>query len=153
MPNSSVVLKGRDFSNEPTRLGFDIVLITSANIVAQLALVDTLQAAIDAVSLHVFSGKTVSAVDVQTGVKATDTDAQRERKWRVSYVDATDPIGNGSFEIGMADLTPILPGKEGLMDVSAGVGATLVTAIEAALVSRLGNVITVDSIAHVGRNI
>lgn len=149
---SSVVLKAKDFGSEPTRFGFNIIQLTAANFDAQVALVATLQTAVDAVSYGTFSGKTIQALDVATGVKATDEDAQRESKWRVTFTDATDPIGNGSFEIGMADLTLLVAGS-GLMNVASGDGAALVTAIENAVVSRLGNAITVDQIAHVGRNI
>lgn len=149
---SSVVLKARDFGDEPTRLGFNTLQITSANIVAQLALIATLQGAIDNVALGNFSGKTVQAEDVPTGPKATVENAQREAKWRVSFTDAINPIGNGSFEIGMPDLSLLVAGT-GVMDVSAGAGAALVTAIEAVVLSRLENAITVDTIIHVGRNI
>lgn len=149
---SSVVLKAKDFGNEPTRLGFNTLQITSANIVAQLALIATLQAAIDAVSLGTFSGKTVQALDVPTGVKASDDAAQREVKWRVVYTDDVTPLGNGSFEIGMPD-TSLLVAGTGLMDISAGAGAALVTALEAVVLSRLENAVTVLQISHVGRNI
>jgi len=149
---SSVVLKAKDFTNEPTRFGFNTLQITSANIVAQLALIQTLQDAVDGVALGVFSGKTVQALDVPTGVKAAVENAQRESKWRVVYTDDVTPLGNGSFEIGMPDLTLLVAG-EGNMDVSAGAGLTLVNAIEAVVLSRQENAITVLKISHVGRNI
>ena len=149
---SSVSLKAQDYTDEATRFGFNIVQLTAANFDAQIALVATLQAAVDNVVLGLFDGKTVSALDVAVGPKATDENAQRESKWRVSFTDPTNPIGNGSFEIGMPDLSLLVPG-EGNMNVSAGAGAALVTAIEATVISRLGNAITVDKIVHVGRNI
>lgn len=152
MTTSSVTLKAKDYGSEATRLGFHITQLTSANFVAQLALVDTLQTAIDNVALGNFSGKQVSAVDIAVGPKATDVNAQREAKWRVIYEDAVNPIGNGSFEIGMADLQFLVAGT-GKMDISAGAGAALVTAIEAAVISRLENAITVTEVLHVGRNI
>lgn len=149
---STVTLKGLDYGKEATRLGFNITQMTAANFDAQLALVVTLQGAIENVALGLFTGKTVSAQDIPVGPKSTDTAGQREIKWRVKYLDATDPIGNGSFEIGMAD-TQFLVAGEGKMDISAGAGAALVTAVEAALVSRLDNAITVDEVVLVGRNI
>lgn len=149
---SSVTLKAKDYGNEATRLGFNTLQMTAANFDAQNTLIDALQTAIDNVALGNFSGKQVNAIDVAVGPKATVVNAQRESKWRVIYEDATDPIGNGSFEIGMADLQFLVAGT-GVMDTSAGAGAALVTAIEAAVVSRLGNAITVSEIIHVGRNI
>lgn len=149
---SSVVLKALDYGSEPTRFGFNIIQLTAANFVAQLALVATLQGAVDAVSLGLFGGKTVQAEDVAVGPKATDVNAQREAKWRVTFTDDVQPEGNGSFEIGMPDLSLLVAGT-GLMNVTAGAGLALVNAIEAAVVSRLGNAVTVSQIAHVGRNI
>jgi len=149
---SSVSLKALDYGSEPTRLGFNTLQITSGNIVAQLALIATLQGAIDNVANGLFDGKTVQAEDVPVGPKATDVNAQRESKWRVSFTDDVTPVGNGSFEIGMADLTLLVAGS-GLMDVSGGAGAALVTAIEAVVLSRLENAVTVTDIIHVGRNI
>lgn len=149
---SSVTLKALDYGKEATRLGFNITQITAANFDAQVAAVATLQTAIQNVSLGLHDGKTIQALDVAVGPKATDDAAQRELKWRVKYLDPTDPIGNGSFEIGMAD-TQFLVAGEGKMDISAGAGATLVTQIEATVVSRLGNAVTVDEIVLVGRNI
>lgn len=152
MTVSSVVLKALDYSNEPTRFGFNVAQLTAVNFDAQITLVATLQAAVDAVALGLFDGKTIQALDIAVGPKATDVNAQREAKWRVTFTDDVQPEGNGSFEIGMPDLTLLVAGT-GLMNVSAGAGAALVTAIEAAVVSRLGNAVTVTQIAHVGRNI
>lgn len=149
---SSAVFKALDYGAEATRFGFNVIQLTAANFDAQIALVDALQTAANNVSLGTFSGKSVKAVDVAVGVKAADVNAQRESKWRVTYLDSVQPEGNGSFEMGMPDLSLLVAGT-GLMDVSAGAGAALVTAIENAVVSRLGNAVTVDIISHVGRNI
>lgn len=149
---SSTVIKGLDYGSEPTRFGFNIVQITSANIVAQLALVDALIAAVDNATLYSWVGNTVQARDVAVTLKASVVNAQRESKWRVTYTDDVQPEGNGSFEIGMADLALLIAGT-GKMDISAGAGLALVGAIEAVVVSRLGNAVTVADIIHVGRNI
>ena len=149
---SAVVLKSLDYGSEPTRFGFNIVQLTAANFDAQVALVATLQGAVDNVVLGLFDGKTIQALDIAVGPKATDVNAQRESKWRVTFTDDVQPEGNGSFEIGMPDLSLLVAGT-GLMDVSAGAGAALVTAIENTVVSRLGNAVSVTQITHVGRNI
>ncbi len=149
---SSGTLKARDYGNEATRFGFRMVQLTSANFDAQIALQDALQTAVNNVSLGTFSGKSLQAVDAPVAAKATVVNAQRESKWRVTYTDDVDPIGNGSFEIGMPDLS-LLIADTGQMDITAGAGAALVTAIENAIVSVLGNAITVLTIIHVGRNL
>lgn len=149
---SSGVLKAKDYGNESTRFGFRMVQMTSANFDAQVALQDALQTAVNNVSLGTFSGKSLQAVDVPTGAKASVVNAQREAKWRVTYTDDVDPIGDGSFEIAMPDLS-LLIADTGKMDISGGAGAALVTAIENAVVSSLGNAVTVLTVIHVGRNI
>lgn len=149
---SSATLKAKDYSNEATRFGFNMTQVTSANFDAQIILLDNIQTAVGNVALGTFLGKSMQAVDVAVGPKATVVNAQREAKWRVTYTDDVQPEGNGSFEIGMPDLSLLVAGT-GKMDVSAGAGAALVTAIEAGVVSRLGNAVTVDDIIHVGRNV
>lgn len=149
---SSVSLKGKDFGGEHTRFGFSTTQMTSANFDAQITLIDAIQTAADNVSYGSFTGLQVSAVDDPVGSAETDEDAQRESKWRVSYDDDVNPLGKGSFEIPMADLSLLIAGS-GDMDVSGGAGAALVTAIEAGVISRLGNAITITSIVHVGRNV
>lgn len=149
---SSATLKAKDYSNEATRFGFNMTQVTAANFDAQVTLLDNIQTAVGNVALGTFLGKSMQAVDVAVGPKATVVNAQREAKWRVTYTDDVQPEGNGSFEIGMPDLSLLVAGT-GKMDVSAGAGAALVTAIEAGVVSRLGNAVTVDDIIHVGRNV
>lgn len=152
MTVSTVTLKALDYGKEATRLAFGVIQLTAANFDATITAITTLQTAIQAVSLGTHDGKTVQAQDIAVGPKASDAAAQRELKWRVKYLDATDPIGNGSFEIGMAD-TQFLVAGEGKMDLSAGAGLTLVTQIELTVLSRLGNAVTVSEIVLVGRNI
>ncbi len=149
---SSATLKAKDYSNEATRFGFKMTQVTAANFDAQVILLDNIQTAVGNVALGTFLGKSMQAVDVAVGPKATVVNAQREAKWRVTYTDDVQSEGNGSFEIGMPDLSLLVAGT-GKMDVSAGAGAALVTAIEAGVVSRLGNAVTIDDIIHVGRNV
>lgn len=149
---SSATLKAIDETGEATRFGFKMVQMTSANFDAQVALLNALQVAVDNVVLGQFDGKTLNAVDVPVGPAASDKDAQRESKWRVAYTDDVTPLGNGSFEIGMTDNSLLVAG-EGIMDITGGAGAALVTAIQNAVISRQGNAITVTRISHVGRNV
>lgn len=149
---SSATLKALDYGSEATRFGFNMLQVTAANFDAQVVLLDNIQTATNNVTLGTWLGKSMQAVNVAVGPKATVVNAQREAKWRVTYTDDVQPEGNGSFEIGMPDLSLLVAGT-GKMDVSAGAGAALVTAIEAGVVSRLGNAVTVTDIIHVGRNV
>lgn len=150
---STVVLSGNDYDVERTSHRFFVPTLTSANLDAGLTDITTVQGAINDVSHIDHNGKSVKVVDTQASGAAAAKAGQREVKWRVSYSDDVDPIGNGSFEIGGADLDLLGGAGSGDLDTSAGAGLALVTQIEAKLVSRLGNAITVVSIKHVGRNI
>lgn len=149
---SSVELGSVDFSQEKSRFQVYVPTVTAANFDATVTAIDTVQAAVNGVVLQATSRRVLKAEDVPYGPASVDPVAQRESKWRVTFTDAVTPNGNGSFEIPCADLTLLLPGS-GEMDTTAGAGLTLKNAIEANLVSRLGNAITVDKIIHVGRNI
>lgn len=149
---SQVTLGVTDFNGEKSSFGFHIPTLTSANFDASLTVVDGLIANVNGVTLEDVSRQIVKARDIPYGGASADPNAQRELKWRVVYSDPTDPIGNGSFEIPCPDLSLLVAGT-GEMNTSAGAGATLVTGIEANMVSRLGNAIQVDRIYLVGRNI
>lgn len=150
---SSAVLSGNDYDSERTSHRFFVPTLNSGNLDTVLGNITTVQNAINGVSLITHNGKSVKAVDTPASGSAAVKSAQREIKWRVVYSDTVDPIGNGSFEIGGADMSLLGGAGSGDLDTSAGAGLTLVTALEANLVSRLGNSIQVDSIKLVGRNI
>lgn len=132
-------------------MGFYMPTVSSANYDAVAAAVGTLQTAFNGVTIGDLSAQKLNAIDEAVGAAAASPLAQRENKWLVSYTDDVDPNGNGRFEIPMADLTKLAAGGE-LLDVSVGSdGEALVQAIEADVLSKLGNAITVTSIRFVGR--
>lgn len=149
---SSVVLGVADFDDEKSQFQMYLPNVISANYDTVVTAINTIQAAIDAVLLEATSRRVFKAEDVPYGAPSAVAQAQREAKWRVIYTDNTDPIGNGSFEMPCPDLSLLVAGT-GAMNIAAGAGATLVAALEADLLSRLGNNITVSKIVHVGRNI
>lgn len=79
-----------DYSLEPSHEKLTITQLTAANVVAQLALVDTLLAATQAITLGQLAKSEVTfrSQDEDT-VTPTDPNAQRERKWLVVYHDTT----------------------------------------------------------------
>lgn len=147
---SRVTFTGKEHSGKATRTKLYLPDVSSANFDAISTDVDELQAAIDGVSLITFGGLKWAARDEPVGGAAVDDAAQRELKWLVRYTDDVNPIGNGNFEIGGADTSLLGSGTE-FMNLGAGAGLALKTAIEANAVSRLGNSITVTNVQLVGR--
>lgn len=140
-----------DFDNESSTVGVRWVDLTSGNITAQLALIATLRAAIEAVCLGTPRKETIIANDTDiAGALPTDPFAQRETKWLVSGHDSAGL--SATLEIPCADLAA-LAGGTGSMDITAGVGLALANALNAGWRSRAGNLVTVETIVHVGRNI
>lgn len=140
-----------DHDTESSTFGLRIPDLNAGNIAAQLALLATLRAAVEAVVLGTLRKEETSAiVDEIAGVAPADGFAQRETKWLVSGVDSTGlPC---TLEIPCADLD-LLPGGSGVLDISAGVGLALADALDAVWRSRSGNAVTVSKIIHVGRNL
>jgi len=140
-----------DHDNERSGAGIQIVDLTAGNITATLALLDTLEAAIEAVVIGALDKKQVVAVTEEFAAVAPASGlAQREAKWLVTGVDSAG--FNTSIELPTADLT-LLPAGSGVLDISAGVGLALADALEAVWRSKQGNAVTVSRVIHVGRNI
>lgn len=140
-----------DHDSESSGCGVPIVDLDAANIAAQLALLVTLEAAIDDV---VRGTKTKRQIIAETedlgGVAPASGDAQREDKWLVAGVDA---LGNNcSLEIPTA-LRTLLPAGSGVLDISAGEGLALKNALDAVWISKHGSAVTVSRVTSVSRNI
>lgn len=147
---SDVTIGGLDFSKESTRMTVRIVDLTALNFDAQITAAQAVQTAIQGVSLIAFEGLSVKALDTPAETdKPVSPYAQRESKWLVTMSDDSNSRLN-QFEIGGADLTLLASDGE-TMDVSAGAGADLVTALETHLRSRDGNTMTFVEAKHVGR--
>lgn len=145
-------VSGKDYSLEVTSAGFVMADLTAANFVAQLAAFDAVQLAFDNVSLITFDGENYTALSVAPVAVPVATEAQREIKWRADIKDATaDPLGDWSVEIGGAD-TALLVANTDDLDLTAGAGLALKTAVEANCLSRTGNAVILESAKLVGRN-
>lgn len=141
-----------DHDSEASGMGVNMVNITAGNITAQLALLATLRAAVEAVSLGTIRSEQVIAVtDDIPGVAPANAFAQREIKWLVRGVDGAGFVS--TIEIPCADLA-LLTGGTGQMDITAGAGLALANALDAVWMSpRSSSAVTTESITHVGRNI
>jgi len=140
-----------DHDGETSTVGVNMVDLTAGNIAATLALVATLEAAIDALIIGTPRSEQVIAVTTDIpGVLPANAFAQRETKWLVTGVDSAGITC--TLEIPTADLDALGAGT-GELDISAGVGLALANALNAVWLSRAGNAVTVSKVTHVGRNI
>lgn len=140
-----------DHDNESSSVGVTIVDLNAGNIAATLALLVTLETAIDGIIDGVKSKEQVIAVTTDfSAVAPADGFVQRETKWLVTGVDSAG--FNTSLELPCADLS-LLPSGSGVLDISAGAGLAFVNALEAVWISKQGNAVTVNQVYHVGRNI
>lgn len=151
---SKARFSGKEYNapNKATSWGVYLPTINAGNIAAVVAGVSGIQTAANAISLGTFDGLTINLSEVAPSAIPTDQYAQREAKWKVYYTDNVDSLGDGSFEMGMPDLTYLAAGA-GNADLTDVDVAAFVTALEGTAVSRLGNAITVTKIVHVGRNL
>jgi hypothetical protein len=140
-----------DYDMEVGTVSVNCVGLTAENFDAQETLRAALHTALTGVTLGSLfkyeKGNQTLASKSQPG----DENAQRESKWLVMFEDNVT-FKQYSFEIPCADLSLLkAEGKE--MDISAGAGASLVSAIEAYVLSVSGNSVTVQRVVHVGRNV
>lgn len=93
-----------------------------------------------------------TSVDKDAGTAGVPANAfaQREIKWLVRYTDNVT-LKKYSREIPCADLALVVQGTD-FMDLSAGPGLALKTALDTDMLSPDGNPISVDSVEHIGRN-
>jgi len=140
-----------DHDAEASSVGMGIPDLGVGNIAAQLTLVDAVETALLAVTIGELQSKSVIATTEDFAVTPpADGYSQRETKWLVSGVDTEG--NNASMEIPCANLD-LLPSGSGVLDLSAGAGLALKSALDDVWTSRQGNLVTVARVIHVGRNI
>lgn len=152
-PTSFYSMGFRDYSNEPSTFRVPITTLPPSGFVAELTLIDTLEAAVNAVTMGGQQKEEIVAqVGVISAVLPTDPNAQREKKWLVRYHDA---VTNSKFqsEIPIADLSHLAPMSD-FMDTTDVVFTDLKAAWEAIVRSPDDNNLTVlDSLQFVGRRL
>lgn len=140
-----------DHDSESSSVGVNMVDLDAGNIAATLLLIDALRTAIDGVIVGTPRQEQIIAVTSDiAGVAPASGWAQRETKWLVSGVD-TQGLST-TLEIPTADLT-LLGGGAKTLDIGAGAGLALKTALDALWRSRAGNTVAVSKIIQVGRNL
>lgn len=140
-----------DHDGESSSVGIYTTDLTAGNITAQLVEADAVMDAIEAVSLCTLRGRSIIALTEEiAGVLPANGFAQRETKWLVSGVDV-DGVAR-TMEIPGADLD-LLPSGSGVLDLTAGAGLALKTALDTYWTTPQGVAITVEQVIHVGRNL
>lgn len=143
-----------DFSAEKSSFQVTSPTLTTGNIVAQLGLLDALQAATEDISIGHLSRISAAIQYVDDPGLPTSPFAQREMKWLVTY--SGDTSGKlFQVEVAAPDLTDNLNGNSDDADLSSTDWAAFVTAFEAFAKSPDNGTeaVTLVSARVVGRNI
>jgi len=142
----------KDYDGESSKCTFDITTVTAANFDATNTAVNALSAAILGVqSENSLQSKRIEAVNnFISRAKATEKTTQREHRWAVTLEDATTHRLT-THEIPQADVSLVGTDVDTL-DLAAGVGETLKTAIEAIVkFPGTGNAVNVVAIHYTGK--
>jgi len=145
-----------DYSLEPSNNKLVITQLTAGNVVATLALIDTLIAAMQAITLgQLHTSKVTFRDQVEDATTPTDPTAQRENKWLVKYHDTTTSKKYRT-EIPTADLTGTnLNTNSDVANLADTQIAAFVTAFEAVVKDPdTGlNSVAIDEIVFVGKRL
>lgn len=161
---NTATLTIEDYSHEKSGMSINIGPLTAANFTAVRDAIDDLKAVMPNLILGEIRKTNINEVFVESVAAVADVNAQRERKWLVTYRDETqfldvaNTINNTGFgqiynvEVPTADLA-LLDDESDELDLSIAGVAAWITAFEAVQNSPTGgDVINVISIKHVGRS-
>lgn len=135
--------------DEPSTTTINTPTATAANIDDIATGLVTLGTALDNISLGTLGRRKLTAFDAFLSATPPASEAaQREIKWEVSYRD--DVTGRpGSFTVPGAN-TALLTSRSDIIDLTADAWPGVVAAIEANVVSNIGNPVTVEQIKLTG---
>jgi hypothetical protein len=152
----TITAMGNNKQSSP--ISYHIPVLNASNIVTNLdetvggTLGDVLLALAD-VCLMDLVKYDIHASIVDNGVTyPADVNARRDRAMVLSYVDNTFPNMKGIITIPGVDLTVVASPNTDEVDLTITEVAALVTALETAARSKIGNSITITSGRLVGRN-
>jgi len=143
-----------DHSVERSSMSFHFGEITAASIPGFLTEFGAFRDATNAITIGTLVSDTwVGDHTKYSNVPPTDPNAQRERKWMVTYEDSTS-LALYRIEIPCAnhDLTGVFAGQSDEVDLTQTEIAAWITAFEQLCRSPEGNNVNVVSIRTVGRN-
>jgi len=142
-----------DYSEELSSATVNVGAITALTIAAFLTQLDAFFDAQQALSLGALQ-KTSWTGDITSysGAPPSDLNAQRERKWRVEYEDATT-LAKYQYEIPVALVTGQLIPHTDKADLTTAEWVAFITAFETLCKSPEGNTVNVLRATLVGRNL
>lgn len=141
----------RDYSDEYSPVKFNVPSVDETTWVSQTALITTLRAAVNAISLGSLAYETLSQKAHVNDVRPASAVAQRELGLRL-FIQDTVTGKKTHVTIPAPDLVAIAPGGDDSVDLTLSVAATLIAAIEAVIVSEMGNPVSVYRGEIVGRS-
>lgn len=156
-----------DHNREKSTVQFYTGNVTATSLPGLLTQFGALRTAIEGITLGVVAQESLKVFDTKlANVPPTDENAQRERKWLVTYEDTTaffdDPVNaipnEGyrkvfTFEIPTAELVGRLLPNSDEADLADANIASFVSAFEAVARSPYGGAVNVLSLRAVGRNL
>ncbi len=142
----------RDYSNETSHYRLWITTITPGNQAAVSGQVTTLETAIAALTLgNQQIVETVLSKTIVTSALPASKDAQREKKWLLTYHDANG--GKFRTEIPCSDLSLLAPNSD-FIDKTLATWTNLKTAFEAVVVSPDdASAVVLDNAEFVGKRL
>lgn len=141
-----------DYSDEYSKCEFNIVDVDELSWVAEHVKIATLQAAVAGVTIGNIAYRTLVAYKTHVDdSRPSDKSAQREMGLRLFMKD-TVTGEKTHVTIPAPDLDILAPGGSDSVDLTISVAAALVGAIEAMIVSKMGNPVTIYKGIIVGRN-
>lgn len=150
---AGITLTYKDYDRETGTFRVDQgPTITAETFAAQDALIDTLKAAVAALTegalvREVRTYEVVNSADVP----ASSQYAQRETKWMVLGHGTSAPYQKFRWEIPCAKLS-LLEDHAKELDITDGVGKTFADAMAAYVKDDGGNAVVIDRVIQVGRN-
>lgn len=143
----------QDYSREKSRVRMQFQDMTAANYDATKTLMDNVRTAILGVQQENCEQTYIVVAQsiFNSRAPATAKNSQRESKWLLTLADTTtNKLSRHEIPIAKLDL---VTANTDFMDLSAGAGLALKTAIEAGVKSPAGNAVSLISVQFVGKRL
>lgn len=152
-PNATFSLTYQDFNGEKSAVTFNARTYNVLTFADDLTDFTDLQSALEGIILGTQTAERVTPFETKfASAPPSNVNAQRERKWLVTYQDVVD-FTIYRMEIPTADLTGRLIAGSDDADLTDTNIAAFITQFEAVAKTINGNGTSVLSIKHVGRNL
>lgn len=161
----SITLEDYDHEKSTIHINLADIGLAGATYASETQNLDEVKDAVALVSIGAIRNATIHKEFPESAAVVSDLNAQRERKWLVTYQDnaqfsdsPANLVANMGYlkkfnlEIPAAKVTGLLAAEGDKMILTAGDGLTFKTSLEANIRSPYGGTITVIEVRLVGRN-